>query len=208
MSRQANSQDYDWLVKVIVIGDSGVGKTNILSQFCDAKFSITHMATLGVDFKIKTIDVDGKKLKLQIWDTAGQERFRNITKTYYKGAQGVILTYSVIDRQSFQNVDGWLRSIQENTNSNDVQLVLVGNKADMSAERQVTMEEGQKLSQQYNIPFFETSAKSNMNINESFNNLAQRIISTLCKMQANDDGQKLDLKKTEGKEKNKSDVCC
>ncbi|CAD8183747.1 unnamed protein product [Paramecium pentaurelia] len=208
MSRQANSQDYDWLVKVIVIGDSGVGKTNILSQFCDAKFSITHMATLGVDFKIKTIDVDGKKLKLQIWDTAGQERFRNITKTYYKGAQGVILSYSVIDRQSFQNVDGWLRSIQENTNSSDVQLVLVGNKADMSAERQVTLEEGKKLSQQFNIPFFETSAKSNLNINETFHNLAQRIIQTLSKMQANDDKQNLNLKTPQPKDKPKNESCC
>jgi GTPase SAR1 family protein len=87
------SQDYDWLVKVIILGDSGIGKTNILSRYCDEKFTITHMATIGVDFKIKTVTVDGKRIKLQIWDTAGQERFRNITKTYYKGTYGVMNIY-------------------------------------------------------------------------------------------------------------------
>lgn len=100
------SNDYDWLVKVIILGDSGVGKTNVLSRFCDEKFTLSHMATIGVDFKIKTIEVEGKRIKLQIWDTAGQERFRNITKTYYKGAYGVRIftkplghTHLLCDRQ-------------------------------------------------------------------------------------------------------------
>lgn len=95
------SNDYDWLVKVIILGDSGVGKTNVLSRFCDEKFTLSHMATIGVDFKIKTIEVEGKRIKLQIWDTAGQERFRNITKTYYKGAYGVKI---ILKRRSFSHI--------------------------------------------------------------------------------------------------------
>ena len=119
---------------------------------------MTHIPTIGVDFKLKTIPVDDKKIKLQIWDTAGQERFRNITKTYYKGASGVILTYSITDKSSFENVEGWVKSIKENT-SEDILQIMIGNKCDLEASRVVATKEGQQLANKYNIPFFEVSAK-------------------------------------------------
>lgn len=101
-------ESYDYLVKLIIIGDSGVGKTNLLMRFCEQDFKSNYVATIGVDFKIKTIQVDDKRFKLQIWDTAGQERFKNITQTYYKGAVGIILTYSITDENSFDNIGMWL----------------------------------------------------------------------------------------------------
>lgn len=99
------------LAKVIIIGDSGVGKTNLLTKFCDGVFKDSYVATIGVDFKLKTVDVDDNKFKLQIWDTAGQQRFRNITQTYYKGAVGIILAYSINNKQSFKNIGGWIKQI-------------------------------------------------------------------------------------------------
>jgi Ras-related protein Rab-8A len=97
--------------KVIIIGDSGVGKTNILTRYCEGIFKDSYVATIGVDFKVKMVDVEGRKVKLQIWDTAGQERFKNITQTYYKGAAGIILVYAINNQDSFRNISNWLKQI-------------------------------------------------------------------------------------------------
>ncbi len=97
--------------KVIIIGDSGVGKTNILTRYCEGIFKDSYVATIGIDFKVKVVDVEGRKVKLQIWDTAGQERFKNITQTYYKGAAGIILVYAINNQDSFRNISNWLKQI-------------------------------------------------------------------------------------------------
>ncbi|CAK65768.1 unnamed protein product (macronuclear) [Paramecium tetraurelia] len=187
---------YDWLVKVIVLGDSGVGKTNILTQYCDQKFSQNYMATIGVDFKIKTITVEDKKIKLQIWDTAGQERFRNITQTYYKGAFGIIFVYSIVDRNSFNNVETWIKSITENT-TDEVCSILVGNKMD-SQDRRVQSSEGQALATKYKMPFIETSALENKNIQNIFDilglNLKKRLENETLKPQATGESQQTQFK--------------
>jgi small GTP-binding protein len=122
---------------VIIIGDSGVGKTNLLLQFCDGLFQDSYVATLGVDFKLKNLELDGHRIKLQIWDTAGQERFRNITQTYFRGAAAIVLTYAVNCRQSFRGAAGWFKQIEASTEEG-VSKVLVAAKSDLSAEREVT----------------------------------------------------------------------
>ena len=109
MATKAN--EHEFLAKVIIIGDSGVGKTNLLTKFCDGVFKDSYVATIGVDFKLKTISIGETKVKLQIWDTAGQERFRNITQTYYKGASGIILAYSIDNKQSLKNIGSWIKQI-------------------------------------------------------------------------------------------------
>lgn len=121
---------HDFLAKVIIIGDSGVGKTNLLTKFCEGSFKDNYVATIGVDFKIKSVDVEGRKIKLQIWDTAGQERFRNITQTYYKGASGIILAYSVSSLTSFKNITNWIKQLENNTSDN-VSKMLVATKCDL-----------------------------------------------------------------------------
>ena len=143
-------------------------------RFTDDSFTANHLTTIGIDFKIKIINLEGKLIKLQIWDTAGQERFRTITKTYYKGAHGIILTYDVTDQNSFKNIRNWIKQIEANAQTN-VCKVLVGNKCD-KPDRTVTEEDGQKLAQDYNMSFFETSAKTNQNVNEVFNFLTQEIL--------------------------------
>jgi len=128
---------------------------------------------LGIDFKLKTIEVEGKKLKMQIWDTAGQERFKTITQTYYKGAMGIILTYSVVEPDTFRNIENWMKQIQQQASEN-VCKILVGNKCDID-NRAVDIEEGRKLADKYGIPFFETSAKSGINVEETFMTIARDI---------------------------------
>ena len=160
------SKKYDFLFKLLIIGESGVGKTCILLRFTDDSFTANHLTTIGIDFKIKIIELEGKVIKLQIWDTAGQERFRTITKTYYKGAHGIILTYDVTDQNSFKNIRNWIKQIEANAQTN-VKKVLVGNKCD-KPDRVVTEEEGKKLADDFGMNFFETSAKTNQNVNEVF----------------------------------------
>ncbi|CAF4988266.1 unnamed protein product, partial [Rotaria socialis] len=104
---------YDYLFKLLLIGDSGVGKTCVLLRFCDSAFSTTFISTIGIDFKIRTIDLDGRKIKLQIWDTAGQERFKTITTAYYRGAMGIMLVYDITSEKSFDNIKNWIRNIEE-----------------------------------------------------------------------------------------------
>ena len=141
----------------------------------DDTFSDSYVTTIGVDFKIKTLDIDGKSCKLQIWDTAGQERFRNIISSYYRGAQGIMLVYDITDLESFQNLSSWLIEIEKNASKN-VYKILVGNKCDMENERKVTFEQGKDFADQYGMKFFETSAKNSTNVNEAFVAMTQEIM--------------------------------
>ena len=171
-----SSHKYDYLFKLLIIGESGVGKTCLLLRFTDDSFTANHLTTIGIDFKIKIITLENKLIKLQIWDTAGQERFRTITKTYYKGAHGIILTYDVTDSYSFKNLHNWIKQIEANAQTN-VCKVLIGNKCD-KPDRKVTEDEGRKLAEEFNMSFFETSAKTNQNVNEVFNFLTAEILKT------------------------------
>ena len=129
-----NTRDYDYLFKVLLIGNSGVGKSSLLLRFADEYFNETQMPTIGVDFKIRTIEVDTKDVRLQIWDTAGQERFKTITSAYYKGSQGIIVTYDITDRNSFAQVIEWMNQIEKNCDSL-VAKMLIGNKKDLDSQR-------------------------------------------------------------------------
>jgi small GTP-binding protein len=166
--------DSDLLAKVIIIGDSGVGKTNLLTKFCDGVFKDSYVATIGVDFKLKTINVDETKIKLQIWDTAGQERFRNITQTYYKGAAGIILAYAVNNKQSFKNIASWIKQIESNT-SEAVSKILIATKCDLEHEREVEVEEGKTMAENHNMLFLEVSAKQSKNVEMTFESLTREI---------------------------------
>ena len=132
-------KDYDMLLKLIIIGDSGVGKTNLMTKYCDGEYKDSYVATIGVDFKLTHLTLDNTKMKMQVWDTAGQERFRNITATYYKGASGIVLTYAINDKQSFQNLEGWMRQV-DSTVKEGVKKILVGTKTDLEEKREVTAE--------------------------------------------------------------------
>ncbi|KAB1994514.1 hypothetical protein ES319_D13G104200v1 [Gossypium barbadense] len=148
--------DYDYLIKLLLIGDSGVGKSCLLLRFSDGSFTTSFITTIGIDFKIRTIELDGKRIKLQIWDTAGQERFRTITTAYYRGAMGILLVYDVTDESSFNNIRNWIRNIEQHASDN-VNKVLVGNKADMDeSKRAIPTSKGQALADEYGIKFFET----------------------------------------------------
>ncbi|KAH7297212.1 hypothetical protein KP509_26G059100 [Ceratopteris richardii] len=168
-------QDYEYLIKLLLIGDSGVGKSCLLLRFAEDSFTTSFITTIGIDFKIKTIELDGKRVKLQIWDTAGQERFRTITTAYYRGAMGILLVYDVTDKATFDNVRNWIKNIEQHAAEN-VNRVLIGNKADMDpSKRAVTTAEGQALADEFGLKFFETSAKTNLNVENAFYTIARDI---------------------------------
>eukprot|EP00062_Callorhinchus_milii_P027006 gi/632989795/ref/XP_007883839.1/ PREDICTED: ras-related protein Rab-35-like [Callorhinchus milii] len=163
----ALGRDYDHLFKLLIIGDSGVGKSSLLLRFSENTFSGSYITTIGVDFKIRTVEINGEKIKLQIWDTAGQERFRTITSTYYRNTHGVIIVYDVTNPESFVNVKRWLHEISQNCDS--VCKILVGNKNEDPTKRRVETADAQRLSEELGVCFFETSAKNNTNVEEMFN---------------------------------------
>jgi len=171
---QAKNSQYDFLVKLLLIGDSGVGKSCLLLRFSDDTFTTNFITTIGIDFKIRTIELDGKRIKLQIWDTAGQERFRTITTAYYRGAMGILLTYDVTDEGSFQNIRNWMKNIEEYAAEN-VNKILIGNKCDLVEKKVVDTQKGQQLAANYGINFLETSAKNNINVEEAFISIAREI---------------------------------
>ncbi|CAI8044689.1 Ras-related protein RABE1c, partial [Geodia barretti] len=170
-------RNYDCLVKVLLCGDSGVGKTCLISQFTDGQVRKSHITTIGIDFKLKTLNVDGKRLRMQIWDTAGQERFETLTAQYYRRAQGIMLVYDVTKERTFTNVSKWLRNIEENAVDN-VRIVLVGNKIDLENQREVSEKRGKKvqLADQHGVQFFETSAWANRHVTQPFDSLASQIM--------------------------------
>jgi Ras-related protein Rab-8A len=171
---------YDHLLKLLLIGDSGVGKSNILLRYSDDSFTSSFITTIGIDFKIKNMTIADSKVKLQIWDTAGQERFRTITTAYYRGAMGILVVYDVTNEETFENVHNWLRQIDQNAGPNVVR-VLVGNKCDSEDERQVSTQRGQELAAKFGIDFFETSAKLNVNISEVFGSISTDIVQRIKK---------------------------
>jgi small GTP-binding protein len=175
MKKKGSNTGMDCVYKVLLLGDSTVGKTCILLKYTDKIFQETHMMTIGLDYRLKTMTLQsGKEVKLQIWDTAGQDRFRSITKNYYKGSHGIILIYDVTSLKTFENVKSWVSQIHEEI-SDKVVIYLVGNKIDMDDERKVKTEEGQKLAEELGVPFVETSAKSGENIDKIFSDITERI---------------------------------
>ena len=197
----------DTVYKVLLLGDSSVGKTCFLLRYCDNSFQEVHLSTIGLDYRLKTMTLkNGKKVKLQIWDTAGQDRFRAITKNYYKGANGIILIYDVTDVQTFQNVKNWINQIKEEANP-DVLVYLVGNKIDVQEEEKVVKtEEGQKMAEEYKLPFSEASAKEGINIDEIFQELLEKIDEAYTKSETpNKNKEKKKNKLYTGKKKSS---CC
>lgn len=166
--------DYDYLFKLLLIGDSGVGKSCLLLRFADNTYTDSYISTIGVDFKIRTLDIDGKTVKLQIWDTAGQERFRTITSSYYRGAHGIIVVYDVTDKVSFNNVKQWLGEIDRYA-CQSVNKLLVGNKADLVEKKVVDFNEAKEFADSLGISFLETSAKSAQNVEEAFLTMTRQI---------------------------------
>eukprot|EP01111_Echinosteliopsis_oligospora_P014462 TRINITY_DN5453_c2_g1_i1.p1 TRINITY_DN5453_c2_g1~~TRINITY_DN5453_c2_g1_i1.p1 ORF type:complete len:243 (-),score=96.20 TRINITY_DN5453_c2_g1_i1:133-861(-) len=175
--------DYDYFLKILVIGDTGVGKSCLLLRYCDATFfQESYITTIGVDFKIKTIEIDGKIVKVQVWDTTGQERFRTITSSYYRGAHGILIVYDVADHVSFSNTRQWLGEINRYA-CESVAKILVGNKVDDEEKRVVSSSSGKEFADSLNIPFIETSAKSNHNVDEAFSTLIRSRLASLAKEQ-------------------------
>jgi len=168
------SNDYDYLFKLLLIGDSGVGKSCLLLRFAEDSYTESYLSTIGVDFKIRTIDVDGKTIKLQIWDTAGQERFRTITAAYYRGAHGIVVVYDVTDSESFENVRMWLKEIERYA-ADYVEKLLIGNKSDLVAKKVVEYSIAKELADSLEIPFLETSAKDSTNVDEMFYTMTRLI---------------------------------
>jgi len=166
--------DYDYLFKLLLIGDSGVGKSCLLLRFADDTYTESYISTIGVDFKIRTIEQDSKTVKLQIWDTAGQERFRTITSSYYRGAHGIIIVYDVTDRESFNNVKHWITEIDKYA-AEGVNKLLVGNKSDLQSKKVVSYDEAKELADSLGVQFLETSAKNAHNVEEAFNIMAGEI---------------------------------
>ncbi|KAI9635105.1 Rab/GTPase [Dioszegia hungarica] len=177
-----SASHYDFLIKLLLIGDSGVGKSCLLLRFCDDSWTPSFITTIGIDFKIRTIEMDGKRIKLQIWDTAGQERFRTITTAYYRGAMGILLVYDVTDEKSFQNIRTWHANIEQHASAG-VNKILIGNKCDWNDKRSVTLEQGKQLADEFGLRFLETSAKANEGVEEAFFVLARDIKTRLIDSQ-------------------------
>ncbi|KAF2156026.1 ras-domain-containing protein [Myriangium duriaei CBS 260.36] len=167
-------QEFDYLFKLLLIGESGVGKSCLLLQFADQTYTDSYISTIGVDFKIRTIEVDGKRIKLQIWDTAGQERFRTITSSYYRGAHGICIVADVTDANSFDNVKVWNGEVERYA-SEGVQKLMLGNKSDLVDKRVVDYEQGAEEARKHGMQYLETSAKNAQNVEQAFVTMAKLI---------------------------------
>ncbi|XP_011286286.4 ras-related protein Rab-12 [Panthera pardus] len=166
----------DFKLQVIIIGSRGVGKTSLMERFTDDTFCEACKSTVGVDFKIKTVELRGKKIRLQIWDTAGQERFNSITSAYYRSAKGIILVYDITKKETFDDLPKWMKMIDKYA-SEDAELLLVGNKLDCETDREITRQQGEKFAQQITgMRFCEASAKDNFNVDEIFLKLVDDIL--------------------------------
>eukprot|EP00357_Protocruzia_adherens_P019983 CAMPEP_0115021328 /NCGR_PEP_ID=MMETSP0216-20121206/30817_1 /TAXON_ID=223996 /ORGANISM="Protocruzia adherens, Strain Boccale" /LENGTH=204 /DNA_ID=CAMNT_0002393655 /DNA_START=44 /DNA_END=658 /DNA_ORIENTATION=- len=202
------NKDYDFLFKLVLIGDSAVGKSSILIRFADDTFSENYLNTIGVDFRFRTLGLDAKNVKLQIWDTAGQERFRTLTSTYYKGADGAILVYDCTNRESYNNIADWISEIRKHA-GDEINILLIGNKSDLEEEMEVTPDEAEVFASEHNIKFMSASAKTAFQITEAFETMARDLI-VIKKSQEPTNPEPTEKLKLEPKQKIKKHIskCC
>ena len=193
--------DYDYLFKILLVGDSGVGKSSILLRYTDNEYKPEYISTIGVDFKIKTIVDCDKTIKLQLWDTAGQERFQTITSSYYRGAHGIVIVYDITCKESFENVKMWLKQIDNYANQK-VLKILVGNKADLENSRRVDKEKVLYFCQENNIYHIETSAKNSDKIKDIFLYLSENLRKKTIQL------EKQNIKISKGHKISPKDNCC
>lgn len=172
--------DYDMIFKIVIVGDSGVGKTGLLTRYLRNEFTEDSKATVGVEFGGKKLEIKGSKVKAQIWDTAGQERYRSVTNAYYKGAKGAIIVYDITNRFSFDNIERWMKEVKV-MGAQDMVLMIVGNKSDVSESRAVETSEGEALAETNGIGFFETSAKKSTNVEKAFSVISELIYDRFSK---------------------------
>uniref|UniRef100_A0A8C8SRV1 Ras-related protein Rab-3 n=1 Tax=Pelusios castaneus TaxID=367368 RepID=A0A8C8SRV1_9SAUR len=173
--KDAADQNFDYMFKLLIIGNSSVGKTSFLFRYADDSFTSAFVSTVGIDFKVKTVYRNEKRVKLQIWDTAGQERYRTITTAYYRGAMGFLLMYDIANQESFNAVQDWATQIKTYSWDN-AQVILVGNKCDLEDDRVVATEDGKRLADELGFEFFEASAKDNINVKQVF----ERLVDIIC----------------------------
>ena len=203
--------DYDMIFKIILIGDSSVGKTNIMNKYLKNQFKEDSRATVGVEFGSKQFVIDNRKIKAQIWDTAGQERYRAVTSAYYKGAKGAFIVYDVTRKETFDSVNRWISDIIS-TCGKSLSIILLGNKSDLEDQRQISKEQGEEKAKTYQLAFLETSALSGENLEKAFNMLINEIYEK-CKsefentdyLNLGDSVEEIQLKKDDSESENK---CC
>ena len=169
-----NEENFDILYKIVIIGDSGVGKSNILSRYVRDEFSIDTKATVGVEFGSKILTLNNQQIKIQIWDTAGQEKYKSVSSIYYKGAKGALLVYDISRKETFNNINRWINEIKNNSDEN-INILLIGNKCDLKSERQVTEDEAAKKAEQLKISYCETSALDGKNIEYAFDTVVEEV---------------------------------
>ena len=202
-------EGYDFIFKVLLLGNSDVGKSSLLLRYVDSVWNDAFVPTIGVDFKVKTLNINDKKIKMQIWDTAGQERFRTVVATYFRGAHGILLLYDVTNKDSFKNLENWLIEIEKNAQEK-VLKILIGNKCDLNDDREITTEEGKAFALRNGMEFMETSAKMNTNVTEAFETLGKLMIEFNSKgnqaTQKNNDNK--NLKAGAGKNLKTKKGCC
>ena len=207
----ADEENYDVLFKIVLIGDSFVGKTNIMSKYLKNEFHEDSKATVGVEFGAKKFDIEGKSVKAQIWDTAGQERYKAITTTYYKGAKGALIVYDITRKETFDSVDRWISELV-NSGDKNMTMLLIGTKCDLDTQRQVTKEQGEEKAKAFRVAFLETSASSGENLDVAFEMIMKEVYSK-CKNELDEEdrmeemqiGKEIDLTKEKKVDKKK---CC
>ena len=168
------SNQFDYLLKYIIIGDEEVGKSNLLSHYIDDRFTSEYQSTIGVEFRAKNVVIRNTTYRIQMWDTSGKENFRSITRAYYKNSVCALVVYDISSRDSFNNVSTWIEDCRNNS-SEKIFMVLIGNKSDLADKRQVSTEEGRELAEKYEMKFYETSAKTGENVNDIFNDSVDEI---------------------------------
>ncbi len=189
-------------IKLLLIGDSCVGKTSLLLRFCDNFFPESHMATIGVEFKEKIITINDKNYKIHLWDTAGQERYSSLTKNFYKHAQGIIFVYDVNNIESFQNLKNWIKN--PDYEKRNLKIIIVGNKIDLKKE--ISTDDLKRLANRYSCKYFEVSAKNNINVNSIFESITEEIIND--NKEYDEDIDSITLSNVQFYEKEKKKQCC